>query len=84
MTKFIWHIPRNVAAYFVSAYQRTLSPDHGWFKRFYPHGYCRYHPSCSEYSKQTLKKHGLVWGGIKSLWRVCRCNPWSDGGVDEP
>ncbi|MCX6734385.1 MAG: membrane protein insertion efficiency factor YidD [Candidatus Peregrinibacteria bacterium] len=80
----IWHLPRHIAALLVLAYQKTLSPDHGWLKRFYPYGYCRFTPTCSEYSKQSLLKHGLIWGSIKSFWRICRCNPWSKGGEDKP
>jgi len=68
----------------IKIYQKTLSPDHGWFKDFFPHGYCKYYPSCSEYAKKTLKKDGLIKGVFKATWRVLRCNPWSNGGVDQP
>ncbi|MCK9186473.1 membrane protein insertion efficiency factor YidD [Candidatus Gracilibacteria bacterium] len=80
---YIWKLPRNTAAFFVVIYQKTLSPDHGWFKPLFPYGYCRFKPSCSEYARQSLKKHGLVWGSLKAGWRILRCNPWSKGGVDE-
>jgi len=45
---------------------------------------CKFHPSCSEYASQALRKHGLVKGSTKAAWRLLRCNPWSDGGVDHP
>jgi len=45
---------------------------------------CKYHPSCSEYAAGALRKHGLVKGSAKTVWRVLRCNPWSHGGVDHP
>ncbi len=45
---------------------------------------CRYYPTCSEYAILSLKKHGLVPGLIKSVWRVLRCNPFSKGGFDPP
>jgi len=80
---YLWKLPRNTAAFFVEIYQKTLSPDHGLFKVFFPHGYCKFKPTCSEYAKQSLKKHGVIFGSLKSLWRVLRCNPWSKGGVDE-
>ena len=43
---------------------------------------CKYHPSCSEYAVQALRKHGLVRGSALAGWRLLRCNPWSHGGVD--
>jgi putative membrane protein insertion efficiency factor len=43
---------------------------------------CKYHPSCSEYAVQALRKHGLVRGGLMAGWRLLRCNPWSHGGFD--
>ena len=49
-----------------------------------PTGTCKYHPSCSEYAIQALRRHGLVKGSLKAGWRLLRCNPWSHGGVDHP
>ena len=43
---------------------------------------CKYHPSCSQYAIDALRKHGLVTGSAKAGWRLLRCNPWSHGGVD--
>lgn len=66
----------------IEIYQRTLSPDTGWFKARFPGGYCKYSPNCSEYCKQSIEKHGVVRGIVKGVWRVLRCNPWSKGGYD--
>ncbi len=43
---------------------------------------CKYHPSCSEYAVQALRRHGLARGGAMAVWRLLRCNPWSRGGFD--
>ena len=43
---------------------------------------CKYHPSCSEYAVQALRRHGLVRGSLLAGWRLLRCNPWSRGGFD--
>ena len=43
---------------------------------------CKFHPSCSEYASDALRKYGLVRGSLKAAWRIVRCNPWSQGGVD--
>lgn len=63
-------------------YQKTLSPDHGLLKGLFPHGYCKFDPTCSIYAKETIAKHGVIIGGAKALWRIIRCNPWSKGGSD--
>ncbi len=49
-----------------------------------PTGTCKYHPSCSQYAIDALRKHGLVKGSALAGWRLLRCNPWSHGGVDYP
>ncbi len=43
---------------------------------------CKYHPSCSQYAIDALRRYGLVRGSILAGWRLLRCNPWSLGGVD--
>ena len=79
----IWHIPRMLMVGAIWTYQKTLSPDHSfWAKTFYPQGYCKFEPTCSEYMKQALKKYGFFRGSFKGVWRILRCNPWSDGGED--
>ena len=81
---FVLFLPRMPILFLIKLYQRTISPDHGLFKQFFPNGYCKFYPTCSEYSYQTIKKNGIVIGLFKSTWRVLRCNPWSMGGVDLP
>lgn len=73
---------KNIVLYSIRLYQMTLSPDTGWFRVYYPHGYCRYTPTCSEYTYQAVKKFGTIKGLLKGLWRILRCNPWSQGGHD--
>jgi len=84
LLQFIWQIPRRFLIEIINIYQRTLSPDHSWLRRFWPHGYCRFHPTCSEYGKQALCKYGVIRGIPKIIWRILRCNPWSCGGHDQP
>ena len=43
---------------------------------------CKYHPSCSQYAIDAMRKHGLFVGAGKAAWRLARCNPWSRGGFD--
>jgi len=64
-------------------YQHTLSLDHGPLKVFFPIGYCQFQPSCSQYSYDSIEKHGVIKGSILSIWRIIRCNPWAKGGIDK-
>lgn len=55
-------------------YQRFVTP-------FTPPS-CRFTPTCSEYARQALMKHGPVKGLLLAVWRILRCNPWGGSGYD--
>jgi len=74
--------PKKIVVGLIRIYQKTLSFDHGPLKTMYPHGFCRFNPSCSEYGAQAIEKYGIIKGGVKTIWRVLRCNPWNKGGND--
>jgi len=80
--KKILSFPRIPILLMIKLYQKTLSPDHGPLKIFFPYGYCRFNPTCSVYSYQAIKKYGLIRGLPMAAWRVIRCNPFSKGGDD--
>lgn len=82
MFDFIYNLPRRLAVFLIRIYQKTISFDHGFLKIFYPHGFCRFTPSCSEYSAQAIEKYGIIKGGLMASWRILRCNPWNKGGYD--
>jgi putative membrane protein insertion efficiency factor len=42
---------------------------------------CKYYPSCSNYAATAIKRYGLK-GLAMASWRLLRCNPWSQGGID--
>lgn len=58
----------------IRIYQKFISP-------LFPPS-CRFTPTCSQYAVEALKKHGIVKGSIKSIWRILRCNPFNKGGYD--
>ena len=68
----------------IRLYQLTLSPDHSWLRTRYPYGFCRFYPSCSEYARQAVERHGVFRGGLKGLRRVLQCNPFNDPKIDKP
>ena len=45
---------------------------------------CRFTPTCSEYARLAIVKHGLIRGAGRGLWRLLRCHPFHPGGVDIP
>ena len=47
-----------------------------------PAGTCKFHPSCSAYALEALRRYGLARGSVLAGWRLLRCHPWSHGGVD--
>lgn len=75
-------LPRTAVLGLIRVYQRTLSPDTGIFSFLFPHGYCRFHPTCSEYTYQAIQRYGIVAGSLKGASRILRCNPWNKGGID--
>ena len=44
---------------------------------------CKYYPSCSNYTLLAIEEFG-VKGLFMGAWRLVRCNPFSNGGVDYP
>jgi uncharacterized protein len=60
----------------VRLYQWTLRPLLG--------GHCRFIPSCSEYSILAIRKHGAWRGAWLTVWRILRCQPFCNGGIDYP
>ena len=55
-------------------YQRFISP--------YTPPSCRFTPTCSEYARQALIKHGPVKGLWLAVRRILRCHPWGGSGYD--
>ncbi|GEM_PF-191703 len=69
--------------FLIKIYQKTFSPDHSFLKFKFPNGYCKFYPTCSEYSKKSFEKFGIFGGFPLSVWRVLRCNPWKkDYSID--
>lgn len=58
----------------IAAYQYFLSPFVG--------NACRFHPSCSNYTREAVEKHGALKGSMLGVRRLCRCHPFHEGGID--
>lgn len=66
--------PRHLILAMIVAYQKLLSP-------FLP-PCCRFHPSCSVYTAQAVRRYGVFRGIWLGLRRLLRCHPWNPGGFD--
>jgi uncharacterized protein len=76
------HYPRYLVVSLIKLYQKTLSPDHGPLKNVFPYGFCRFKPSCSQYSLEAVRKYGIFKGGYLAIKRIMKCNPFNKGGHD--
>jgi len=65
---------KNIALFFIRCYQVFISPLLG--------RHCRFYPSCSIYTYEAIKKHGLLKGVFLGGKRLLRCHPFHPGGVD--
>jgi len=59
---------------FIENYQKNISPKKP--------ACCKYTPSCSEYTRQSISKYGFFKGWLLGAYRILRCNSFSKGGQD--
>lgn len=58
----------------INFYQSYISPLKG--------PSCRFHPTCSTYSKQAIERFGIFKGLFLSIVRISKCHPLHPGGID--
>jgi putative membrane protein insertion efficiency factor len=63
---------KKTVVFLITLYQQ-LSPVRG---------YCRFYPTCSEYTKKAIEKYGLMYGLWAGLKRLIRCQPFGRPGID--
>ena len=63
-----------ILVFLIKSYQLLISPLLGQN--------CRYLPTCSEYSAQSIREHGVTKGIALSLKRISKCHPWGSHGYD--
>jgi putative membrane protein insertion efficiency factor len=67
-------ILRRAAALLIDGYRLVVSP-------LLPPA-CRFYPTCSQYAKEAVLKHGVLRGSYLAARRILRCTPLHAGGVD--
>jgi len=65
---------RSAFSILLAGYHKILSP-------LLPRA-CRFYPSCSVYTAQSIDKHGILKGALLGVRRLARCHPWNPGGYD--
>jgi putative membrane protein insertion efficiency factor len=69
-------LPVRLALLPVRAYRLVLSPFLG--------NQCRFYPTCSAYTLQAVRRHGVWRGYLLGILRLCRCHPWHRGNSVDP
>lgn len=78
----ILNIPKYIVLLLIRIYQKLFSFDHSFWAKYVNYRVCIYHPSCSEYTYQSIERFGLIKGSIMGFFRILRCNPASQPGLD--
>lgn len=65
---------KKILLFIINIYQKYFSGKLG--------RKCRFYPTCSEYSKNAIKKYGTIKGLYLSIKRILKCNPLNKGGFD--
>jgi hypothetical protein len=68
------HLARALALGVLRAYRSLVSP-------LLPPS-CRFHPTCSAYAAEAIRRYGIGRGGWMALRRIGRCHPFAEGGYD--
>ena len=71
---FIINIPKYIGQGLIWVYKHCISP-------LLPHA-CRFTPSCSTYTSDSINEWGFFKGTWLGIKRIFRCNPFSKGGLD--
>jgi uncharacterized protein len=68
----------------ISFYQKVLSPAKKILEYFglIRNNSCVFYPTCSEYTKQAIKKYGILKGFYLGFLRILRCHPWQKNHID--
>ena len=68
----------------INFYQKFLSPIKKTFIYigFLGNNSCVIYPTCSEYTKEAVEKHGFLKGFYLGFLRILRCHPWQKNHID--
>jgi len=67
-------MPARIFCMAIRGYQFMVSPFLG--------KNCRFYPTCSQYTLESIKRFGVSKGVLLGLVRIAKCGPWHPGGYD--
>jgi len=67
---------KSILLFLIKIYQKTISPDHGYFPILRILGQCRHNPTCSQYTYESIEKYGILKGIKMGLKQLSNCHPW--------
>jgi len=65
---------KAVLLFLIRLYKTSVSP---WIGT-----HCRFYPTCSDYTRQSIQRHGACRGLLLGTKRILRCHPFHQGGYD--
>jgi putative membrane protein insertion efficiency factor len=68
------NLGQRIASRLLRGYKRWISPLLGQ--------HCRFHPTCSVYMREAIERHGVLRGALLGSFRLLRCQPFCEGGID--
>jgi putative membrane protein insertion efficiency factor len=73
---FLSKISKLSLLFVLFVYQKLISP-------LTPRA-CRFHPTCSQYSKEAILKFGAIKGVYLTFRRIIRCHPFNHDDYYDP
>ena len=65
---------KYIFIFLIRIYQKVISPLFS--------SSCRFTPTCSQYSIESIEKFGAIKGIYLGFKRIIKCNPWGGHGYD--
>lgn len=65
---------KTILLILIRLYQKIFSPLLG--------SNCRFYPTCSQYSYESINKYGVLKGLYFAVKRILKCHPFHEGGYD--
>ena len=76
---------KKIVLFLINIYQKTFSYDHGVLGKIFSNTrYCKFNPTCSEYTYTAVDRYGVFKGISMGLKRFSKCNSKTPAGTYDP
>jgi putative membrane protein insertion efficiency factor len=65
---------KKIILFLIRSYKKYISPLLG--------NHCRFYPTCSQYTFESIDKYGAAKGLFLGIKRILKCHPFHPGGID--